>query len=231
MRTHHRIGVVSLALALTAVAARPATAQSCSSPYLVQQTFTNNASQTQWMICWSTPATWGLAITSAHFRTGPGKPWIRVFWDARVADIFVPYHSGSPRYYDLSGFSFPLHTLTAADCPAPGGTLLGAPTVVCKEVRDRGLGWKSNSGTYRGKELVLWSALAAANYIYVIRWTFRDDGVVLGEAGATGTNLPGIPTQTHMHNAMFRLDIDFDGAAHDRVDAVTHVESGLQGTD
>ena len=56
----------------------------------------------------------------------------------RVSDYFVPYHPGSPRYYDLSGFNFQLTPVNAADCPATvGGSLLSAH--VCKEVRDRGL--------------------------------------------------------------------------------------------
>jgi primary-amine oxidase len=210
-----------------AAAPEPAAAQSCSAPYLVTQTFSSGGKQTEWMLCWQTPATYGLAITSAHFRTAAGKPWVRVFWDARVSEIFVPYHSGNPRYYDLSGFSFPLMTLTAADCPAAaGGTLLGSPAKVCKEVRGRGLAWKNSDGSvYRGQEVVLWSALQAGNYVYIFRWTFRDDGVVLGEVGATGTNLPGKPTEAHMHNASWRLDIDMNGAGNDNVQRVTHTET------
>lgn len=222
-----------LALATAAVSPRDAAAQWCSSPYFVEQTFTSGSHQTAWRICWATPATYGLAITSAHFRTGPGKPWVRVFWDARVAEIFVPYHSGSPRYYDLSGFSFSLTTLSSADCPAAqGGLLLGSPARVCRELRNRGLAWKSSSGgVYRGQDLVLWSAMPAGNYVYIFRWTFRDDGVVLGEVGATGANLPSSPTQGHMHNASWRLDIDLNGFWNDNVRRARHVESGLTATD
>jgi primary-amine oxidase len=224
-----------LAGALLTAAAAPseAAAQPCSSPYLVNQTFTRGTYNTAWQICWSTPATYGLAITSASFRPGPGKPLVRVFYDARVTEIFVPYHSGSPRYYDLSGFSFPLMTLTANDCPASqGGTLLGSPALVCREIRNRGVGWKNSDGSvYRGQEVVLWSALQAGNYVYLFRWTFRDDGTVLGEIGATGTNLPSKPGEAHMHNAMWRLDIDMNGAASDNVHRVSHAESGLTAAD
>lgn len=223
-----------LAGALLAVAVKPAeaAAQPCSSPYLVQQTFTRAAYSTEWQICWSTPATYGLAV-SASFRPGPGKPLVKVFHDARVSEIFVPYHSGGPRFYDLSGFSFPLMTLTAADCPAAqGGTLLGNPATVCQEIRNRGVAWKNSDGTvYRGQEVVLWSALHAANYVYIFRWTFRDDGTVLGEVGATGTNLPGVPSQAHMHNATWRMDIDINGSSTDNVHRMSHAEPGLSATD
>lgn len=222
-----RTPALLLAAAAAFLTPKGAAAQDCSPPYLVQQTFTSGSHQTEWMICWQTPSAFGLAITSAHFRTGPGKPWIRVFWDARVTEIFVPYHSGGPRFYDLSGFNppFPLMEVTAADCPAAqGGTLLGTPSLVCKEIRNRGLAWKNNDGTvYRGQEVLLWSALRAGNYVYIFRWTFRDDGVVLGELGATGTNLtPG--DETHMHNAMWRLDIDLNGFPNDNVALVGHEE-------
>lgn len=202
-------------------------AQWCSSPYLVEQTFTSGSHQTSWRICWGTPSTYGLAIRSAHFRTGPGQPWVRVFWDARVSEIFVPYHTGYPRYYDLSGFTFPLMTLTSADCPAAqGGTLLGSPAKVCREVRNRGIAWKTSGGSvYRGSEVVLWSALQAGNYVYIFRWTFRDDGMVVAEVGATGANLPGMPTVAHMHNASWRLDIDMAGFWADNARVVRHVES------
>jgi len=71
---------------------------------------------------------------------------------------------------------------------------------VCKQVHDRGLLWKNWSQVRRGEEAVLWAALGAANYNYIIEWTFRDDGVVLGRVGATAANLPGLPFEPHIHN-------------------------------
>jgi Cu2+-containing amine oxidase len=233
MRAPRMLRLLAAALLAAAVTADDAAAQPCSSPYLVTQTFTRGAYSTEWQICWSTPATYGLAITSASFRPGPGKPLVRVFYDARVTEIFVPYHTKTPRYYDLSGFNFPLMALTANDCPAAqGGTLLGSPALVCREIRNRGIGWKNSDGSvYRGQEVVLWSALQAGNYVYLIRWTFRDDGTVLGEIGATGTNLPSMPGVAHMHNAMWRLDIDMNGAASDNVHRVSHAEPDSSATD
>jgi Cu2+-containing amine oxidase len=220
------------AFLLVAAAPRAAWAQPCSNPYLVQQTFASGGHQTEWMICWQTPDAWGLVITTAFFRKAANAPWVRVFWDARVSEIFVPYHGDGAwsRYMDLRDYIKGPETLTAGDCPAAvGGMLLNG--VVCREVHDRGLAWKSDAAVYRGRELVLWGSFKAANYRYIIKWTFRDDGVVLGEMAATGANLPTQPTNAHAHSAMWRLDIDLNGAANDGVHRLVHSEPGLVATD
>jgi primary-amine oxidase len=203
------------------------TLASCSSPHLVEQKFpTAGAEETRWRICWQDQTKHGLVITSAHFRKSPNSPWVRLFWDARVAEIFVPYHGNEARFQDVSEFNFVLHDLSAADCPAAkGGKLLGSPAKACQEVRDRGLAWKEHNLVRRGEELVLWGALHAVNYDYVMEWTFRDDGVVTGRLGATAVNYPVWPTVAHIHNPIWRLDIDLDGAAGDSAHLGIHNEN------
>jgi primary-amine oxidase len=98
-------------------------------------------------------------------------------------------------------------------------------------VRDRGLAWKDDQKVRRGEELVLWGALDAANYNYIIEWTFRDDGVIRGRVGATGVNFPGHPFVAHTHNPTWRLDIDLNGSAGDSVHLGTHTEMGLTAID
>ena len=46
----------------------------------------------------------------------------------------------------------------------------------------------------------------------------------------TAVNLPSKPLMTHMHNPMWRLDIDLNGAGGDSVVEMVHAESGLNGT-
>lgn len=224
---HRNLCACLIVMSGGALAAPRADAQSCSRPYFVEQSFPSaGPAQTSWRICWQGLPGWGVVITSAHFRKAPGAPWMRLFWDARVTEIFVPYHTGNPRYYDLSGFGFGLHSLTTSDCPASAnGTLLGTGNEVCKELRPRGLAWKDNVGVRRGEELVLWGAIAAANYSYIVEWSFRDDGVVIGRVGATGANLPTRPWEAHMHNAMWRLDIDLNGFWGDAVYLGRHHET------
>jgi Cu2+-containing amine oxidase len=220
-----RIHVAAAAVGLTLMAAPADAQQYCSTPYFVQQSFpTAGPAQTTWRLCWQTQPGWGLIITAAFFQKSPTAPFIRVFWDARISDIFVPYHPGSPRFYDLSVYGFGSTTVSAADCPVSVGGMPLA-NVVCKEVRDRGLMWKDDAQVRRGQELVLWTAIDAANYNYIVEWSFRDDGVVLGRLGATAVNLPSMATTAHMHNAVWRLDIDLNGFWGDAVRQGIHSEN------
>ncbi len=206
----------------------------CSGANLVDQKFpTAGPEITHWRLCWQIVDGNGLLIHWAYFRTSPSAPWLFLLWDARVSEIFVPYHNGDPtlRYYDV-GFLFPPTPIGAADCPkSQGGTVLTGD--VCLQVHDRGLSWKSDSQVYRGEEVVLWAGLAADNYNYIIEWTFRDDGVVMGRVGATSHNLPGYEWTTHVHNPIWRLDVDLNGWPNDSVALGTHTEplAGLSATD
>ncbi len=227
MKTHRALSLtLLLACFFVAAAAERAAAQSCSRPYFVEQSFpTGGPEQTRWRICWQMQPKHGLVITSAHFRKSPSSPFVRVFWDARIGEIYVPYHSGFA-FYDVSDFTFGWVALNSNDCPASkGGTLLGPGPDVCKEVRDRGIAWKDDTDVYRGEEVTLWGTIDAANYNYVVEWTFRDDGVVLGRVGATAQNLPGSQTEAHVHGPIWRLDIDLDGFTGDSVHVGTHTEN------
>lgn len=198
---------------------------------LTQNFPTSGTAVTTWQICWHEVAgndsianPNGLAIGPVYFRKAPGASFVRILWDMRVSDYYVPYHPGTPGpYYDLSDFNFKLTGVTAADCPASVG---GAPLSphVCKEVHDRGLMWKDWQGVRRGEELVLWGVIDADNYRYVQEYSFRDDGVIIGRAGATAQNLPGYELVPHVHNAIWRIDIDLDGTTNS-ASRVQHVEN------
>jgi len=205
----------------------------CSAPYFVEQAFpVGGVEETRWRICWQNQGKHGLVITAAFFRKTPASPFLRVFWDARLGEILVPYHPGSPRFLDLSTYSQGLVTLNNTHCPASvGGTLLGSPAVVCKEVHDRGLAWMNDANARRGQEVVLWGTIDAFNYNNVVLWSFRDDGAVEGRYGATALNLPGSEKIAHMHTPIWRLDIDLDGFQGDSVHHASHVESGAAATD
>jgi Cu2+-containing amine oxidase len=226
-----RVAASTLWLVIVGLAAAPAAQAQCSGINLVEQKFPLvGPEQTRWRVCWQEQAKNGLVITAAFFRTAPNKPWIRILWDGRISEIFVPYHDGSPRYYDVTNFTFNLVPVAAVDCPASvGGLPLGAH--VCKEVRDRGLAWKDYGQVRRGQEVALWAGLGAGNYNYVMEWVFRDDGILLGRVGATAANLPSKPMMPHMHNPIWRLDVDLDGFANDSVAFATHTEASLNGVD
>jgi Cu2+-containing amine oxidase len=171
-----------------------------------------------------------LVIGPVFFQKSPTSPSIEVLWDMRLSEMFVPYHPGQPRFYDISDFNFGLATLTAPDCPAAiGGQLLNS--YVCEEVRDRGLMWKfpNSSQVRRGEELILWAAIAADNYIYIDKYIFTDDGIIMGMAGATGQNLPGDEEVPHTHQAYWRIDMDLNGTVNNTA-RLQHTEDITQKT-
>src|SRR5216683_7508523 len=95
--------LAEIVLSLSASAQTPPPWMPCSGANLVDQGFpTAGAEVTHWRLCWETVPGNGLLIHWAYFRTAPTAPWLFLLWDARVSEIFVPYHAGSPRYYDVS---------------------------------------------------------------------------------------------------------------------------------
>ncbi len=162
----------------------------------------------------------GIIIKGASFQKSPTSRSIYVLHDGRLAEIFVPYHLGSPRFKDISGFNWmKMLKLDPADFPPPREIIGGGK--ICKEVRDY-LAWMNGEGrepplvplVRYGQEVVYFSVLGAGNYAYIMEWTFRDDGTILARAGSTGPKLDaGAPVSIgHMHNFTWRLDIDLNGA-------------------
>lgn len=198
---------------------------------LVEQTFPTapspGASATAWRVSFAHATGRGLYITGAWFRTTPNSPWMRILWDARLADIFVPYEAGNPRFYDLTQYSFPLVAASQNDAGPCGRVIDG---VVVHEVTNYGLMWKDDQAVRYGQELVLWATLDSANYNYIMRYSFRDDGTITLRLGATSRNYPGHETMGHMHNALWRIDMDLNGAGGDTPYTYEHVETTSAGT-
>ena len=160
---------------------------------------------TAWKIHYSRGVHRGLYITGAWFKRDLSEDWIKILNDARVSELFVPYHQHSyVRYYDLTTFSFPLAEVKAEDA-GPFGTIMppfqgDTYSTVVKEMRDRGIAWKDYAhGVRRGRELVIWGALEAGNYMYLMSYAFHDDGTIALRVGATGQNLPGQRYEAHVH--------------------------------
>lgn len=186
--------------------------------------------QSAWQITYGHATSKGLFITGASFRRAAGEPWIKVLYDARLSDIFVPYHPGNPRFFDLTGFLFDLVPVQTVDLGPCGQK---ADDFVVKEVRDRGMLWKNDTLGRRAYELVVWATLDAANYNYMIAYHFRDDGSIALRMAATAVNLPGKELVAHAHDGLWRIDMDLDGAASDTVTIHSHSENtgGLAASD
>jgi len=240
MRTFRILAMLSIALV-----AHVATAQTTCCPthtpggasiYEVTQQFPSKGPmKTAWLVQWSIATHVGLYITGAWFRRTPAEPWMRILWDGRVSEIFVPYHDGDPwrRFYDLRDFSWQMAKVTPEDLGCCGKQL---GDYVVREVRDRGPLWKDHHVSppvYRGEELVLWATMMAGNYDYMMQYIFRDDGSIGFRLGATAQNLPSAPWTTHMHNGLWRVDVDLAGFPNDTALAMSHHETpaGLSATD
>ncbi len=184
---------------------------------------TNDSLRTAWKVRWTTASGPGLVIESAWFKKGPKERWMQILGDARLSEMFVPYHSGSPRFWDVS-YNFSLIEL-GKDEAGPFGRVLGSPPVVCQEIRDRGLAWiDSTKGSRRGQTMLLWSCINAANYRYVVEYGFQDDGTITFRVGSTGRNYGSREFEGHMHNGLWRVDVNLDGPEHNSVYVMEHIE-------
>lgn len=224
-----RLGVLG-AFGATLLHAAAAAAACSSGTELVQSFPTSGGAVSEWTLCWeirrmpddlgALEASETLVISEASFRPGAAAATVEVLGELRMAEVFVPYDEGQPRFHDLSEFNFDLHPLSASEC---AGTRL-AGNRLCREVADRELAWLYSDLAVgrRGEKLVLWSVLDAGNYDYVMYYAFWDDGTIEVRAGATGQKLGGEDdTAGHSHVFAWRIDLDVAGASGDSV----HVEN------
>jgi len=216
-RTARRLGLAVLCAALWLIAAPRSTstpavlasaADYCSGEQL--------AVGANWSVCWEVRANEGLVVSHAYFT----KPGIdrRVLGEASVAQIFVPYETGIPRYHDVAyGLGAGMVALSPTlDCP--GGVLLGGGRV-CRQIEDRGVAQKFCAGactTRRGQALRLWSSSQMGAYNYITSWSFHDDGTV--EPGMDFTGALQFGGTAHLHSVYWRLDVDVDDPSGDSVE-------------
>ncbi len=69
----------------------------------------------------------------------------------------------------------------------------------------------SVKGSRRGQKLVLFATLNAANYRYVVEYGFQDDGLITFRVGSTGRNYGSREWEGHMHNGLWRVDVNLGG--------------------
>jgi primary-amine oxidase len=132
------------------------------------------------------------------------------------------------------------------DAPA-GATLVDAvladergvprtrPHAVAVFERDGGLAWKHGADARRARELVVSYVTNLGNYDYGFEWIFHEDGTIAHRAVLTGVMaargaapgahdslaMPvahGVAAVHHQHFFNYRLDLDVDGAAPNRVE-------------
>ena len=194
--------------------------------------------QTAWLLTFNHALKKGLFITSAYFKAGPDRPWMKVLHKAEVSEIFVPYQSGTWRFRDFETYDFALIPVAQQDAgrcgallaPQPvrlrDGRQLNGPFVV-RELTEKGVLWKRDRQVYRGHKMTLWGTVGAENYNYIISYAFHDDGQIEFRGGATSQNWPQAPWEPHMHTLFWRVDIDINGS-NNTVNVNRHLENTKQ---
>jgi primary-amine oxidase len=198
-----------------------------------------------WTFRWTIRPRQGVVLTDVTFQ---GRKVLKYLG---LEEIFVPYDPGQPRPEDsLDGMGINLiELLPGKDC-IPGtvcrmlnseGQTEGRRVIGIHE-ESTGLLYVGDQGRAYGKMLVFWWASRLGDYDYVIRWRFRDDGMIMPDVGLTGRlnhTRTGAPTAdgtvvgrnpdgqpvfapSHVHNFYYRLDFDVDGPENDVLEEFEH---------
>jgi primary-amine oxidase len=194
-----------------------------------------------WDFRWSVRDREGLVISDVYFQ---GR---KVLKFAGVAEIFTGYDEGEPRILDIDDGGLGTNKMKlqrGADCSSgewckvydAGGREQandGRAFVMMHEERT-GPNYLGGAGRIPGRVLVLWMASRFEGppdgYTFVVKWKFRDDGMIIPEVGATGvpqhlqegdTSEFGanigrednrkVFAPAHVHQFLYRLDFDVDG--------------------
>lgn len=195
--------------------------RACSSGFAIEHQLGNGS---VWDMCWSTASDEGIILYDIYFTPANGTRY-KVLSQANLAQIHVPYDSGSPRFHDLSDYGLGdgnLDTLIQDDCPQGQLRSDGSRNVLCiteAPVGHRHLGLDEQ---IQGTAFTVFH-VSHIVYNYVVNWTFHDDGTLEPAVGATGVLVIsgggtsyGWPLgsgasnywQSHHHNYFWRLDFD-----------------------
>ena len=180
--------------------------------------------ETAWHVTFNHDVKKALFLTGASFKPGPDREWVQVLGWAGLSEMFVPYQSGTPRFLDLKDFCFDLVVANAKDA-GRCGQVVGRGSKVVREVVDKGPLWKDDQRVVRGQKMLLWGTLDAANYNYIIRYEFHDDGTIKFRIAGTAKNYPSSRDEIHTHNALWRIDVNLDGPGGDSVNVMRHLET------
>jgi len=229
----------------------------CRTPTKDRRCYQAEFPEVSWRFCAVDMRKRGLWIEQVALTRKPGDQPIDVIYDAGVMDLFVPYHSGDPRAYDMEYcYSDPVPNAqgtpvpeTAGSCQqkldsawaGPNGLVEDFPSEIASsvaiELRDRGLAHLCTRPSpfvdvvRRGSEMAVWAVFDPGNYDNIIEYTFRDDGSIGFRSGVTGFNLPAQQDVGHMHNTLWRVDMDLNGHPNDTAYLWRHVESGTTAED
>ncbi len=215
-----------------------ASGQPCTGNWRLDYTFDNG---TGWDLCVSHDPREGVLLEEVYFSSAPGERR-RVFTQAGLAQIHVPYDDNGARFHDLSDFGIGDKRLVSIDQDNCPGTLIPFTDslstdkdVVCHYQEAREPRMLFDGGGAAREQLVIFSISGIGAYNYIPRWTFRDDGSIEVGMGATGrlqrvTDEPADEIHgwsidddfvriaiSHVHNFFWRLDFDLGDDGSDDV--------------
>jgi hypothetical protein len=223
-------GLFSLTVIFTTKAAVAACSYQVLPPNGSDRCVQMTCTETTWKVCLRHVGMKGIWISSAQLRRTAASPFMLVLSQAGPAEIFVPYHQGTDRLYDMQ-FGAPV-AITPQDV-GPGGTPVVLPNQnvahLGLEIRDLGLSWlckQSTSSSRRKQALILWSVYDGGNYDNIIEYGFHEDGKMVFRTGTTGYTNPNFSDAPHMHDTLWRIDMDLGGGGNDGARITTHQEQG-----
>jgi primary-amine oxidase len=162
---------------------------------------------TTWTMCWRISGTRGLVLEKIAYRPKKEPRPITVLASAALAQVDVPYDSGSVEYNDLSDIGFGNTAVDIGPAECPGGAISSAyvPSqehtvkALCVTTAPHGYAYRNDDYdahgnpkryTAQGSDLVVFSVSQLGWYEYVTEWNFSDDGTVTAKVGATGDLSP-----------------------------------------
>ncbi len=212
----------------------------CAPEYAIDVTFNNGA---RWDMCWEHSLRNGITLHSVYY-TPVEKQRQLVLYQAEVSQVHVPYDDNGARYHDITDYGFGernLYPLRQEECIAGNLLALQTKPIICQQVQQRGLAFRSRNAAKPGEVMSLFSVSHVGSYNYIPKWQFFDDGSIDISMGATGslqrfgnvdqTNRGWIITPdkiglAHTHNFFWRLDFDLGGTkTSDYVEELNFVAS------
>ena len=185
-------------------------------------------------MCVEPRAGYGYRLKQVTFTPANGTRR-QILASLHVAQLFVPYDDGGPRYHDIS-YGVNLAKLTTADCP--NGTLMTNSTV-CLIREGRGYAYKNdgNGVQAQGERFKLYGYYGIGAYYYIFQYTFDDAGAIepaLGASGSLqrfgGSTSTGWPVGNtiginHNHLVIWRMNFDLNGSPKTSMDTASPTRS------
>lgn len=182
----------------------PSPASTCGTARPITKTL---PSGTKWTMCWRISGTKGLVLEKVAYQPKKERKAIPVLASAALAQVNVPYDSGTVEYNDLSDIGFGNTAVDIGPSECPGGTISSAYVpeqernvkALCVTTAPHGYAYRADDYdadgnpkkyTAQGSDLVVFSVSQLGWYEYVTQWNFSDDGTITAKEGATGDLSP-----------------------------------------